>query len=547
MASLNPIVGPLGNQNAAHLLRRATFGPLLQDIQQFSSLTATTAFQQLIQAQTEPAFPIDPLTGTNWVFPNTASPSHSPESLSDFNCAWWMENMRSSGPNLTERMVWFYYTHFPLIISRVENNAQFAIDYLRLLRFYALGNYKELTKAICIDNAMLLHLDGNLNVKAIPQENFGREFLELFTVGKGVQLGPEDYTNFTEADVKSMTKVLTGWGTDYSFQTIDPVTNIPTGKVKGSTTMSSQHDVSNKQFSAAFNNTLIQTTAVSGGNTTIQGVYTELDDVIDMVFNSEHTAKNLCRRIYRQFVYYDITPEIETDIIEPLATTLEQNNFDIVPVLQLLLTSEHFYDMDSAPTDDNNIGAIIKSPLDLIIGTMRLFELTVPNQSTDLDNHYALYEQMLLELNNQGLQFFDPYDVAGYSAYYQSPAFHRYWISTNYLANRYKFSEYLIDGFSNTSGILLQLDFVQFVKDKCSNPSDSNSMMQELVTWMFPIQLSVERFDYFKDNILLDQITAANWTIEWTNYISSNNDAVVRVHLEKLALALMQSPEYQLY
>jgi uncharacterized protein (DUF1800 family) len=547
MASLNPIVGPLGNQNAAHLLSRATFGPLLQDIQQFSSLTAATAFQQLIQVQTPPAFPIDPLTGTNWVFPNTASPSHSPESLSDFNCAWWMENMRSSGPNLTERMVWFYYTHFPLIISRVENNAQFAIDYLRLLRFYALGNYKELTKAICIDNAMLLHLDGNLNVKAIPQENFGREFLELFTVGKGVQLGPEDYTNFTEADVKSMTKVLTGWGTDYSFQTVDPVTNIPTGKVKGSTTMSSQHDVSNKQFSAAFNNTLIQTTAVTSGNTTIQGVYTELDDVIDMVFNSTHTAKNLCRRIYRQFVYYDITSEIETDIIEPLATTLEQNNFDIVPVLQLLLTSEHFYDMDSAPTDDNNIGAIIKSPLDLIIGTMRLFELSVPNQSTDLDNHYALYEQMLSELNNQGLQFFDPYDVAGYSAYYQSPAFHRYWISTNYLANRYKFSEYLIDGFSNSSGILLQLDFVQFVKDKCSNPSDSNSMMQELVTWMFPIQLSVERFDYFKNNILLDQITAANWTIEWMNYISSNNDAVVRIHLEKLALALMQSPEYQLY
>jgi uncharacterized protein (DUF1800 family) len=547
MASLNPIVGPLGNQNAAHLLRRATFGPLLQDIQQFSSLTAATAFQHLIQAQTAPAFPIDPLTGTDWVFPNSASTSHSPESISDFNCAWWMENMRSSGPNLTERMVWFYYTHFPLIISRVENNPQFAIDYLRLLRFYALGNYKELTKAICIDNAMLLHLDGNLNVKAMPQENFGREFLELFTVGKGVQIGPEDYTNFTEADVKSMTKVLTGWGTDNSFQTIDPVTNIPTGKVKGSATMSSQHDVSNKQFSAAFNNTLIQTTAVSGGNTTIQGVYTELDDVIDMVFNSEHTAKNLCRRIYRQFVYYDITPEIETDIIEPLATTLEQNNFDIVPVLQLLLTSEHFYDIDSAPTDDNNIGAIIKSPLDLIIGTMRLFELSVPNQSTDLDNHYALYEQILLELNNQGLQFFDPYDVAGYSAYYQSPAFHRYWISTNYLANRYKFSEYLIDGFSNASGILLQLDFVQFVKDKCSNPSDSNSMMQELVTWMFPIQLSVERFDYFKDNILLDQITAANWTIEWTNYISSNNDAVVRVHLEKLALALMQSPEYQLY
>src|SRR5690554_6973145 len=94
--------------------------------------------------------------------------------------------MRISGANLTDRMVWFYHTHFPLIISRVENIPQFSLDYLRLLRFYALGNYKDLSKAICIDNAILIHLDGNLNIKGVPQENFGREFLELFTVGKEI-------------------------------------------------------------------------------------------------------------------------------------------------------------------------------------------------------------------------------------------------------------------------------------------------------------------------------------------------------------------------
>ncbi|MDC1186499.1 DUF1800 domain-containing protein, partial [Crocinitomicaceae bacterium] len=84
------------------------------------------------------------------------------------------------------------------------------------MRFYALGDYKALAKAICIDNSMLIHLDGNQNVKGNPQENFGREFLELFTVGKGSQVGPTDYTNFTETDVKALTKVLTGWGTDTS-------------------------------------------------------------------------------------------------------------------------------------------------------------------------------------------------------------------------------------------------------------------------------------------------------------------------------------------
>ncbi len=548
MASLNPIVGTLGTQNAAHLLRRATFGPRLQDIQQFSTLTAAAAFQQLIQPQVAPALPIDFLSGTDWVYPNTVHVNRNVDKISEFTSAWWLENMRVSGANLTDRMVWFYHTHFPMIISRIENQAQTSLDYLRLLRFYALGNYKDLSKAICIDNAMLVHLDGELNVKGNPQENFGREFLELFSVGKGPQVGPEDYTNFTEVDVKALTKVFTGWGKDNTYQTIDPVTNLPTGKVKGNGTMSSQHDVSNKQFSAAFNNTIIQTTNVSGSNTTVQGVYDELTDTIDMIFSSPHAAKNICRRIYREFVYYDITPEIETDIIVPLATTLEQNNFDITSVLQVLLTSEHFYDQDSAPTNDNNIGAIIKSPVDLIVGTLRLFELTVPDKTTNLEDHYNLYGQLLNQLDDQGLEFFEPYDVAGYDAYFQEPIFQRYWISSNYLANRYKFAEYLIDGFEDVGGNnLLKLDFVQFVKDKCTNPADSNSMMQELVSWMIPIQLTPQRFDYFKDNILLDTITAANWTTEWNNYISSNNDAIVRVHLEKLALGIMQSPEYQLY
>lgn len=548
MASLNPISGILGIQKAAHLLRRATFGPHLQDIQTFANLTPNAAFQQLIQVQATPDLPIDFLNGTDWVYPNTKDPNRFTNTLSDFTSSWWIDNMRTSGANLTDRMVWFYHTHFPLIISRVESRPQFSLDYLRLLRFYALGNYKDLSKALCIDNAMLIHLDGNLNIKGVPQENFGREFLELFTVGKGAQNGPEDYTNFTELDVKSLTKVLTGWGIDSTFQTIDTTTNLPTGKVKGNATISSQHDVTDKQFSGAFNNEVIQTSSVIGSNASIQAVHDELDDVIEMIFNSPHTAKLICRRIYREFVYFDITTEIETDIIEPLAIILEQNNFEITSVLEALFASEHFYDLDSAPTDDNNIGAIIKSPVDLLVGTIRLFDLDVPDKSTDLENHYDLYSQLLHQLELKGLNFFEPYDVAGYDAYFQVPDFQRYWISSNYLANRYKFAEKIINGFTNVQGtVLLRLDFVKFVKDNCTDPSDATLLIQELVAWMIPIDLSTDRFNYFKDNILLDQLSPINWSIEWNNYISSNDDTNVRIQLERLALAIMQSPEYQLY
>lgn len=547
MASLSPITGALGIQKATHLLRRATMGLRLQDISVFSGMTAQAAFTALTQSQSTPSLPIDPMTGTNWIYPNTPSANQNGDTLSDYTRSWWLENMRSSGANLTDRMVWFYHTHFPMIMSRIEGNPQFAIDYLRLLRFYALGNYKDLVKAICIDNAMLIHLDGNLNVKGVPQENFAREFLELYTVGKGIEVTIGNYTNFTETDVQALTKGLTGWGIDTTFQTIDPATNLPSGKVKGNATTSSQHDVTAKQFTAAFNNTLIQTGSVVGSDAAITAVYTELNDIINMVFNSPNAAKHICRRIYREFVYYEITDEIENDIIIPLANTLVSNNYNITSVLNVLLQSEHFYDMDTPITSDNNIGAIIKSPVDLIIGTLRLFNLTVPDKTTQLTAHYDMYNQLIGQLDLQGLQFFEPYDVAGYEPYYQLPDFHRYWISSNYLANRYKFSELLISGFTGTSGVLVKLDIVDFVEVNCSNPADADSLVQELVNWLFPMTIDSTRFNYFRDTVLLDQLPASNWTSEWNAYQSSGSDVNVRLQLEALIAAMMQSPEYQLF
>lgn len=549
MASLNPIVGQLGIQRAAHLLRRATFGPTIQAISDFSNLSATAAFQLLIQPQIQPALPIDWLSGTDWVSPNSKHPDRFNNTLSDYTSNWWLDCMRVSESNLTERMVWFYHTHFPIIISRIESNPQFSIDYLRLLRFYALGNYKALAKAICIDNGMLVHLDGNLNIKGVPQENFAREFLELFSVGKGPELSLGDYTNFTEQDVQAATKVFTGWGIDPTFQTIDSVTNLPTGKVKsGNGTVSSQHNSTVKTFSSAFAGTQIAPTEVIGSDSSVVSVYTELDDFITMVFNSPHTAIHLCRRIYREFVYFDITPEIEADVILPLADVLRVNDYNVMSVLEVLFQSEHFYDMDSAPTSDNNIGAIIKSPADLVVGTLRLFELEIPSKETSLQLHYTLFDQLRSQLSLQGLEFFEPYDVAGYDPYFQFPDFQRYWISSNYLANRYKFAEYLVTGFTDQDGnVLLKLDVVDFVKSKCTNPADPTDLVAELVLWLFPVQLDSERFNYFRDAVLLDQLSAANWTTEWTTFESTNNDINVRPQLESLLVAMMQSPEYQLY
>ena len=547
MASLTPITGPLGKQRAAHLLRRATMGPTLQDISTFSSYTSQAAFTALLQNDPSPAFPIDPNTGSDWIYPNVPDPNQINDIWSDLTRSWWLSNIKNSGPNLTERMLWFYHTHIPVILTRISWSPQFAIDYLRLLRHYALGNYKDLVKAICIDNAMLIHLDGNLNIKSVPQENFGRELLELFTVGKGTELALGDYTNFTEQDVKALTKVLTGWGIDSTFQTVDAVTGIPSGKVKAdNNSNATQHDVTVKQFSPAFNSQTIQTPNVANWTCSAASVQTELSDAIDMVFSSSHTAKHIVRRLYRQFVYFEITPTIETDIIEPLATTLMANNYDLMSVLEVLLQSEHFYDLDSPPTSDNSVGAIIKSPVDLIFGTLRIFELNGPNPSTNLTQHYALYGQLLQQMSLQGLELFEPVDVAGYDPYFQVPSFHRYWISANYLANRYKFAELLINGFSSGGTSLLKLEVLPFVEAKATQASDPTLLVQDLLEWLIPIAIDQARFDYFKDDILLNS-GAIDWTAEWNTYQSTSNNTLVKAQLELLVKSIMQAPEYQLF
>lgn len=547
MPSLNPISGVLGKQKAAHLLRRATIGPRLQDINAFSILDIDTALAQLIQSQVEPNLPIDPNTGSNWIYPNQPDPNQMVDVWSGYTIAWWLESMRNSGPNLTERMVWFYHTHIPIILSRVSWNPQLAVDYLRLLRKYALGSYKELVKAICLDNAMLIHLDGHLNVKGAPQENFGREFLELFTVGKGPEVSIGDYTNFTEQDVKALTKVLTGWTYDTTFQTVDPNTGIPCGKVKsGDGILASQHDVSTKQFSAAFNSNTISTANVANGTCPIASLESELSSAIDMVFASEKTAKHICRRLYRQFVYFDITTEIENDIIIPLASNLMANNYNLIDVLCTLLKSEHFYDLDTVPTQDNNIGAIIKSPIELTIGTMRLFDLAIPPTSTQLSMHYALYDQLQTQLNLQGLELFEPVDVAGYDPYFQVPVYHRYWISANYLANRYKFADLLVSGF-NASGLpLMQLNVLSVVQNNVVNPSDPDAMVQDVLEWLLPISVDAGRMAYFKEEILLNNNTI-NWPNEWAVFQATGISTLVKTQLEKLFVGIMQTPEYQLF
>lgn len=547
MASLNPFGGALNRRQVTHLLRRTTFGPTKQQIDQFTGSTAAQVLTQLFSPGGDPAPPNDPLTGLPWVNPKPTDLNSENGDLITFFRGWCLELMYNEGISIRERMTYFLHVHFTTGYS-VVNDSTALYHQNALFRRYATGNFKELSKKICLDNAMLVYLDGRLNEVGRPNENFGREYLELYTIGKGPQIGPDDYTNYTELDVQEAAKVLSGYINDTDYLEIDPDTGLAAGylRVNGNN-LANRHDATVKTFSDKFGGASIQPHTVVDGMATREAALDELDQLVDMIFNQEETAKHICRRLYRYFVYYDITDEIEQDIITPLANTFRSNNYEFQPVLEQLFNSQHFFDTDNGVADDDNRGAIIKAPVDLVISSLKFFQVAVPVSSTEPEQAFNVsYRSLLGNMNDQGMSFYDPPEVAGYPAYHQTPEFNRNWISNSGLARRYQFSDVLVQNGDNQG---FQLDIVTYVDNpqNISNPADPDTLVQELIDDLFPEIITQERFEYFRDDILLDNLSVQNWAGEWNNYKISGDDTSVRIQLESLIRALMQSPEYQLY
>ena len=544
MSSLNPIDvnAPLGFKNAAHLLRRTTFGPTRNDIDLYSGYSVNQALAILLEEQPAVDPPLDVQTGENFVSPKPTGANSETSDLMNMTHAWWFDLMRGSGNSIIDRMAWFYHTHFTTISSRINRGP--AIYYqIKLFRYYALGNFKELCKKICYDNAMLVHLDGRLNDVGLPNENFAREFFELYTIGKGEQAGPDDYTTFTEHDVIEASKVLSGYNTDWDYGNIDVDTEVAMGIVRGSGNVASNHDASVKTFSARFQQTNIQPNEMIGDKATKEAALDELDQLVDMIFSQEAAARYICRRLYRFFVYYEITEEIETDIIGPLAQTFIAADFEMVPVLEQLFRSTHFYDTDNGTEVDDNRGGIIKSPLEVVLGALRFFKIDLPDQTNSLDSYYEANYDLLRKLNNQGLNFYEPFEVAGYRAYHQTPAFNRNWITGNNLARRYQISSDLLLGYNNENDeVLYKLDILTYCQSEGIDLEVPQTIVQYFVDYMLPEDITQERFDYFKSTLLVEVAEA-----DWKSTIIDGEDFQVIFHLESLINAIIQSPEYQLF
>ncbi len=583
--ALTTFTEPLGVQRAAHLLRRTSCGATRQQIDQFATLTPQQAVAQLFDpALPAPQEPLDPNTGLPFI--NLPSSTD----VEDYNyepiiLRWHIGQMMSAGiPDgqslayaFRERLVLFMHTHFTTKKS-VVNNHRSLYHQLALFRFFAFDkedivvdplapetnivlNFPNLTKKISVDNAMLVFLDGRYNVKGNPNENYARELLELYAIGKGLEGSipqPEfegDYIYFTETDVQEGAKVFSGFVNDNSFGNIDPDTGLPRGVIRGTTTATA-HDNSVKTFSERLGSATVtpDPTLLLGDEPTEESSLDEISQLIDILYGQQETLLYTCRKLYRFFVYHEVTPAIQSTIIQDMADVFTANNFKIQPVLEALFTSREFYEGMPGYVDDS-FGGLIKSPLDLVVGFQRSMGQTVPDPLIDLEGFYNTTGSMLGSIDSQGMDYYEPFEVAGYAAYHQYPIFNRNWITTNYLTRRYDFIRGLISSGINPEPD--QVDILQFVVENFSAVGgDARSLVVELTKYFLPVsgiiafddpdsEITTERLNYFLEALYDDgdPDPDAAWTIRW-NGGSPFPDAGGQ--LLNLFNAMLQSPEYQL-
>jgi uncharacterized protein (DUF1800 family) len=529
--SLKKYKGKWGRLEAKHLLKRTLFGAKKEDIDHFSSKSLRRAIHQLLYTdEPMPAPPInnyndDKYTdeeiqpGATWISATKISGMNSGRRRNSLK-AWWLGCMINQQQTLREKMVLFWHNHFATETNTVDNPTMIYKHNI-LLRQYALGNFKAMVRAVTIDAAMLKYLNGNANTKKAPDENYGRELQELFTVGKGPG------SQYTEADVKAAARILTGFR----------IENKVLPDVHGIFD-ASRHDDTDKQFSAFYNNQTIKGRKGKEGET-------ELDEMIDLIFQQPEVSRFICRKLYRYFVYHQIDEATEKTIIEPLANTFRQSNYEIKPVLEKLLSSRHFF-------DPGNRGGIIKSPVDFAVGLCREFNIAFPDADSYVDQ-YGFWGNIRDTAAQMQQNIGDPPNVAGWPAYYQEPMFDKSWISSDTLPKRTAFTDRMVNSGFARNGKKICIDPVLYAQ-QLSAPADPNKLIDELAALLYAVDMPAEEKQYMKTGILLQGLQGMAsdhyWTDAWNKLKDNPADAAnaknVTNKLKNLLKYMMSLPQYQL-
>ena len=403
-------MGKLGPIRARHLVSRTGIGAEWDMIQRYKNLSLQEAVIHVLR-YVNYNLPPAPRT-TPWAKTianrNSMSRQRNMQRMSKKEGAviqtWWVNHMLTTKTPFLERMTLFWHNHFP---SSIDQTKQPSVLYEQnvMLRRHALGNYGQMLFAVAKDPAMLVYLDGYKNVKEDPNENFAREVLELFTLG-GTQY-------YTERDIKEAARAFTGWGIDDR-----------TGKFIN---RPERHDNGIKTFMGK------------------RGAFTG-DDILKILLQHPRTAETIAEKMWSEFISVTRPNQGYT---RKWAQIFRQSNYDISALLMAVLSSDPFW-------HPSNMGGLIKSPIELTVGTMRTLPYRL--QRSDLSHNLALMGQSL---------FAHP-SVKGWKG-------GENWISTQSLMRRNGILTNL------TRGNLRQSHDGRLI-DKMPNCSD-----EELVQWLLPV------------------------------------------------------------
>ena len=530
---------------ARHLLRRCIFGPSARQVDQALELGMDAAIERLLAPRPEPDPPVkdipdptgpddftptrlrDPEVayGETWIhaapFPgNTLRPMDRNRILRyrlKSQDAWTFLLMLDGELSIRERLTMFWHNHF--VVADMAFG-QRVYQYARLLRAQALGNSRDLTKAITLDTGMLTYLNGTDNSQQAPNENYARELLELFTVGKGALAGPGDYSTFTETDVIQMARVLTGWQVPVSRRG-DPlsVSFVP-----------ARHTPGDKRLSARF-----------GGAVIREAGEQEYALLIDLIFEQEACALHLVRELYRWFVGPEIDAGVEEALIQPLAAVLREADYEIRPVLRVLLASAHF---------QAHRGCMIKSPVDLLLSGTQGLGMPRPLDGPEAD--YGIGIMLAKSAEELGMGVFKHPTVAGWEAYHQAPQYDRYWLNNlSYPKRQDYLSALILGGTVQTESENFSLAPLVPVLDLAAGideARDPKRLIEGLAEMLYPAPISQAQRDFLKD-ALIPGLPDYEWTVEYSDFLADPTGplrAPVIARLQKLLVAMVQMPEFQL-
>ncbi|MEZ4988597.1 MAG: DUF1800 domain-containing protein [Saprospiraceae bacterium] len=366
---------PWDKTRVQHLYRRFGFGASETTIADALDSTPELVLNNLLQAAAQaPNLPA-PLW-QNWVIDDYGDfGAESFEQFVDYT-RQWVTAMLTQG--YKEKITLFWHNHF---VTRFEDYfcPSWLFTYHQLLQTYALGNFRQFVYEMGKTPAMLVFLNGVQNTRFQPNENYARELFELFTLGQD--------NGYTQQDIVEAARALTGWN---GFSTAcAPITFVPL-----------LHDTGSK--------TIFGQTGNWG--------YDELHEIL-FTQRANEIATFICTKIYRHFVH----PTIDDTIVAGLAQTLRDNDWELAPVFEQLFRSEHFF-------DEYVVGTQIKSPIDLLVGTIIETEI---DTNEDILN-YVVYGGYQLD---QGL--FNPIDVAGWTG-------DRAWVNTSTLTGRWQASDFFL-------------------------------------------------------------------------------------------------------